>query len=622
MSNLAECAQKVIEEANVIWKDMGLDQAEQRARFDQFIASVEATLQEFLRNQRAELEQLRTTLSQNTQRIVDTCDALGIDTPQLDICGLVLREQNTVVTECLRGLEQRRTEAANALGSLLKQYKKIKEQLGNVPPSELENSMDLRPAHIKKVRATLEGLKCQREKRADQVRKDAQEIIDLCHIIGEAVPEDVAESAKSPIESICVTEDYMNTLSELRQTHAQVYEQRKNYMDKIIRSIRQMYARLSLPESELQAFMNNVKIFDSQTMNVCADELSRLFEIRKREGRRLFHEKLDSVHTLWDSLGYQPDQCVLPETCQVFLQQEEQRGDQKLDEAVLDKAQNELDELHDRLQQSLNELTSLRQEIEKRETLVAERAKFDEVVQDARRLFRKGYNFNQEDKLRKRYHQLLPNMEKKLIARLQKWEEDHDGPFMYGGVNYLEKLTEEYEEYMRLHGPKARPNHLRTRSENDAKDAAAEERRARKVAKKRMSRKMSSQLLRRISEAGYRGKKRLPPRAVAVEVEDDEGTKAPRGGRKIGESVKKRIRRTEEDDAVPPTAATAAARRRSPRHSPSRIKRRLYQFLHIVSLLTVVFFTCCLCFFVLHFFFYHRTIKTNMCKGILVVAYL
>ena len=171
MSDLVACAQRVIEEANALWVELGLDGAARVAKLNTFIASIEGALETLLAQERAERDRVKQDLVEKTRQIMATSEALGIETPQLDICTLPLLPSAAVVTECLAGLEERRAKVAACLDALLAQLGVLKAQLGDMPDvPELESRTDLRKAHLDQLRATIESLERTRQKRVAQAR--------------------------------------------------------------------------------------------------------------------------------------------------------------------------------------------------------------------------------------------------------------------------------------------------------------------------------------------------------------------------------------------------------------------------------------------------------------------
>jgi len=274
----------------------------------------------------------------------------------------------------------------------------------------------------------------------------------------------------------------------------------------------------------------------------------------------LVDKKIQAIKSLWNDLNIPEEKRVLPESCSGVVdrngaqkQPEEQEQQQDYD-SLLDKALNDLDEMRDALQESLRELKSLNDDIKKRETLVAERIKFDDEVQDSERFKRRGYNWKQELKQRKLYHEYLPNLEEKLVVRLRKWNESHESPFFFDGINYLEKLMEEHDEYVRQQQlqQQQKAKHLRTRSANDAETG--------KIRSKRrlLRRSLNVHSKRRGSDKSFRLKKRQPG-VVAVDVDESDNGKTTakkRGADRelvLGGTLKKRMRRADDDSGSRPT---------------------------------------------------------------------
>ena len=131
MSDLVACAQRVIEEASALWAELGLDGSARVAKLNTFIASIEEALEGLLAQERAERDRVKAALVEKTRRIMATSEALGIETPQLDICTCPLLPSDAVVTECLAGLEARRAQVEAALDALLARLAALRAQLGD-----------------------------------------------------------------------------------------------------------------------------------------------------------------------------------------------------------------------------------------------------------------------------------------------------------------------------------------------------------------------------------------------------------------------------------------------------------------------------------------------------------
>lgn len=493
MSDLVACAQRVIEEANALWVELGLDGAARVAKLNTFIAGIEGALETLLAQERAERDRVKQGLVEKTRRIVATSEALGIETPQLDICTCPLLQSDAVVTECLAGLEERRAKVAACLDALLAQLGVLKAQLGDVPAApELESRTDLRRTHLDQLRATIESLERTRQKRVAQVRENAARVAALCADMREAVPECVADvCAAATADAVCVSAENVQHISEMLGTCENMHARRVDLLDALKHSIRVHYAKLGLPEAELDAFLASVQTTDLRTIEACRAELSRLFELKRRNAARLVDVALARVRELWDILAVPAARRVLPPPCAEFFADADpgeplapalvhgalaQDGAAQptrplLDDDLLAAALAALEAEARRLEACRRELAPIVQRIEERKRLVREREEFELSAADPKRFGRRGYSAVSEDQQRRRFYVTLPRLEAALIARLREWRAAH-GALLYDGVDYLALLEREHAAAAppQKQAP-ATTRHRRVRSANDVPSA-------------------------------------------------------------------------------------------------------------------------------------------------------
>lgn len=512
MSDLVACAQRVIEEANALWVELGLDGAARVAKLNTFIASIEGALETLLAQERAERDRVKQDLVEKTRQIMATSEALGIETPQLDICTLPLLPSAAVVTECLAGLEERRAKVAACLDALLAQLGVLKAQLGDMPDvPELESRTDLRKAHLDQLRATIESLERTRQKRVAQARANAARVAALCADMREAVPECVADvcGAAAP-DAVCVSAENMQRISDVLSACEKMHAQRVDVLKTLKHSIRVHYIKLGLPDAELEAFLATVQTTELRAVEACKAELSRLFELKRANAARLVDVALARVRELWDILAVPPERRVLPPPCAQFFAAANLGEPQSpavvhgvlsedsnccggtggtgggggggtatqparalLDDDQLAATLAALEAQARALEECRRALAPIVQRIEERKRLVREREEFEFSAADPTRFRRRGYNAVTEDQQRRRFYVTLPRLETALIARLREWAAAH-GPFYYDGVDYLAVLEREHaaaQQQQQQRQPIA-TKHRRVPSAHDDGDSA------------------------------------------------------------------------------------------------------------------------------------------------------
>jgi protein regulator of cytokinesis 1 len=220
-------------------------------------------------------------------------------------------------------------------------------------------------------------------------------------------------------------------------------KRRKAKLSELGAEIAQLWEKLKVPESEQRKFMESVEGLGLNTLMKGEQEVLRLHELKSAMLGNLILEARQTIAGLWE------ETCVNQEGQNAF------EAGKILDEAsftdeVLAAHDDEIAKLHGRLEQ----MRPLLKMIEKREEILAERVKYDELQKDPERL--KGRGATQqlmlEEKMNKRIKKDLPKYTEALLKRLKDWAAETGEAFKYGkdAENYSETMVSQEAEWQKF----------------------------------------------------------------------------------------------------------------------------------------------------------------------------
>ena len=179
-----------------------------------------------------------------------------------------------------------------------------------------------------------------------------------------------------------------------------------------------------------------------ETLNKGYEELKRLRDIRRRSLGRVVSSIRSDILTLWEEAGIDSEENRKREFPAYFADID------NLDDSAVD--------LHDSYFQSLRkrveELKPILIKISRRETVLQERIELEHLQMNPERLTARGPNAREERKREEAMANRVKNLEKltkEIVNQIQTWE-DGNGPFMYGGERYLERIPRQEEIYIEV----------------------------------------------------------------------------------------------------------------------------------------------------------------------------
>uniref|UniRef100_A0A1D1Z0E6 Protein regulator of cytokinesis 1 n=1 Tax=Anthurium amnicola TaxID=1678845 RepID=A0A1D1Z0E6_9ARAE len=217
-----------------------------------------------------------------------------------------------------------------------------------------------------------------------------------------------------------------NKLTDLEKD----YEERKDKMAMMQRSIKNLYDELEIPEEERIKLTDSL---DQEYLDKLEAEFERLREIMRAKIQKAIEEYTLQLGELWDK-------CLVPqyERDEFFSSLRALVSAEEVYELLAQEV--------DRLQDLYVKCAKIYRLMLERRALIEKMIEFEKSASDPRRLFQPSFRLLEEEKWRKSCWPNLVKIEDQLINACIAYEEAERKPFMHESKRYLDTLQSEISE--------------------------------------------------------------------------------------------------------------------------------------------------------------------------------
>ena len=221
--------------------------------------------------------------------------------------------------------------------------------------------------------------------------------------------------------------------------------------------IARLWTLLRIPSAEREQFQTSFKMnLSLDTLSKGRDELKRLQEIRSTSLSRVIGSIRNDIVELWGEAGIDSFETRTAEFPTFF----------EAIESLDDSSVETHEEYFKSLKARVEELRPLLQKVSRREAVVMERIELEHIQLNPERLKARGPNAREERKREEGMTTRVKNLEKntkELLLQIKEWERNN-GPFIYGGEKYPDRVTQQEAAYTEI-----RDNMRNERKKKDGK---------------------------------------------------------------------------------------------------------------------------------------------------------
>jgi len=461
LTSLASSTGQQLEE---VWDEVGYSPEERASQLSDLIVKFRDLCEQKIAEEKGVAETFRQTIAEAKEEIKTTSTALKtLVDPHLlqDNHGQTLTDELATLEAALEGLRATANAAKEDLQECRDFLIESHEALGLEMNSKWRDiTTDLTAPrreefHLKK--SEMKQELAQRMTAVIQLVRDCQHLHHDLRIEGEKSDSELDRRIAgslvrskdgsfimaSKFRSETCTGISATALEELTKRVAELHSEKKRRKTKLQEmgaEIAMLWEKLHVSEEEQLTFTASVQGLGLDTIEKGEAELERLQFLKSQMLGKLIEEARTTIKSLWDQINATTEQRRGFEPC--YVQDEELFTDE-----LLDKHEEYIRALETRLE----EMKPIMRIIERREIILKERMKYEELQKDSDRLKQRGAAMTrqlmEEEKMAKRIKRELPRLTDLLVEKLSEWKDKHGDDFQYKGEIYFDAMDHQEEEW-------------------------------------------------------------------------------------------------------------------------------------------------------------------------------
>jgi len=447
-----------------IWSEVGYSTAEKSAQIGALIDTIKNFCDMKVAEEKAVKNQFLVSIDQTRIEIADTSRALSKPIPEstFEETSSTLTEVLSVLTEVAEGLRNEASSARNRISAARETILTSHAALGTEVPDRFSNQAadaeDLREECVKEFEEAASDIALSVSTRMEAIIglvEDSKNLIkELCieadisefdrKIVGSL---EIDKAGKKIIVSMVETETCVGiggkALEELTTRVGELTtekKRRKMKLGELGAEIACLWEKLKISEDVQREFTESVKGLGMDTLMKGEMEVARLHKLKSEMRGKLIAEARETIVQLWEDTN--ASQSVRDAFEGLKTMDEDDFTDD-----LLQQHDDEIAVLHARLDQ----MRPMLRMIEKREEVVTERTKYEELQKDPDRLKQRGGALTKqlmmEEKMSKRIKKDLPKYNDTLAKKLKEWEKECGEPFMFRGEKYADIMSTQESEW-------------------------------------------------------------------------------------------------------------------------------------------------------------------------------
>lgn len=447
-----------------IWDEVGYSPEERAAELSDLLVKFRDTCASKIADEQRFAETYRQTIAEAKEEIRRTEAALklGADTQHLrEAPAQTLIDELATLEASLEGLRSEAATAAEDLKECLAYLVEAHDALGlDMDPAwrDIESDLTLRRReqyHNKKAEMKEELLT--RTAAVVQLVRDCQQMMEDLRMEPETDGSDLdrriaGSLVRSKDGSFIMASKFRSdtcigicsqALDELTRQVALLHGEKRRRKEKLQEmggEIAILWEKLRVPEEEQRSFTKSVQGLGTETLQKGEAELKRLHSLKAEMLGNLIYEARETIRFLWDQTNTAPE-------FQLRFTPFNVQDEDLFDDELLERHDDYIETLEARLEQ----MKPILRLIERREAVLRDRLKYDDLQKDPDRLKQRGAAMTkqlmEEEKMAKRIKRDLPKLTETLREIVDEWKHVHKEDFQYKGEIYIDVMARQEEEW-------------------------------------------------------------------------------------------------------------------------------------------------------------------------------
>ncbi|KAM3663275.1 protein regulator of cytokinesis 1 isoform 2-T2 [Ammospiza maritima maritima] len=425
------CLNRALAALRDIWEEIGIPEEQRLERTDVVRKHIKSLLDMMVAEEESLKERLLKSIAVCRKELDTLCRELQLGPFETEESTILQMEKN--LRTCVEVLQKQKRDRKQELKALQEQDRALCDILctalfsidtGSVPSLD---DLDRYRRHV----ASLNTLK---EQRREEFVSNKRQIVllmeELDHTPDTSFERDVVCEDE---EAFCLSEDNIRALQNLLQQ----LERRRALNEALCAELRSrilaLWERLQIPQEQRDSSAVHLAGSRARTRRALQQEVDRLEELKLQNMKSVIHAIRAELADYWDKCFYSQEQ---RERFSPFY-------DEDYTETLL--------ELHDaevgKMKIHYERHKDLFQAVQKWEENWKLFLELESKANDPSRFTNRGGNLLKEEKQRAKLQKTLSRLQEDLERKVQTWEEEFKGPFLVKGQQFVEYVSEQWQQY-------------------------------------------------------------------------------------------------------------------------------------------------------------------------------
>ncbi|XP_064245673.1 protein regulator of cytokinesis 1 isoform X2 [Passer domesticus] len=446
------CLNRAMAALRDIWEEIGIPEEQRLERTDVVRKHIKSLLDMMVAEEESLKERLLKSIALCRKELDTLCRELQLAPFETEKSTILQMEKN--LRTCVEVLQKQKRDRKQELKALQEQDRALCDILctalftidtGSVPSLE---ELDRYRRHV----ASLNALK---EQRREEFVTNKRQIIllmeELDHTPDTSFERDVVCEDE---EAFCLSQDNITALQSLLQQ----LEARRALNEAVCTELRvrilALWERLQIPQEERESSAVHLAGSRVRTRRALQQEVDRLEELKLQNMKSVIHAIRAELADYWDKCFYSQEQ---RERFSPFYDEDYTETLLELHDAEVGKMKTYYETHKDLFEavQKWEESWKLFLELERK-------------ANDPSRFTNRGGNLLKEEKQRAKLQKTLSKLQEELERKVQTWEEEFKGAFLVKGQQFMEYVSEQWQQYRLEKEKEKQERHLKKSREMEA----------------------------------------------------------------------------------------------------------------------------------------------------------
>ncbi|XP_059679582.1 protein regulator of cytokinesis 1 isoform X1 [Gavia stellata] len=440
------CLNRAMAALRDIWEEIGIPEEQRLERTDVVKKHIKSLLDMMVAEEENLKERLLKSIALCRKELDTLCRELQLDPFEAEEESTILQMEKNLRTRVEVMLKQKR-DRKQELKTLQEQDRDLCDILCTTPFCIDSNAVPSLE-DLDRYRRHLASLTAEKEQRREEFVSSKRQIIllmeELDHTPDTSFERDVVCEDE---EAFCLSEDNIAALQNLLQQ----LEARRSLNEAVCTELRSrivaLWERLQVPGEERESSAVHVTGSRAKTRRALQLEVDRLEELKLQNMKSVIQAIRTELADYWDKCFYSQEQ---REGFSPYYDEDYTETLLELHDAEVGKMKSYYETHKDLFEavQKWEENWKLFLELERKAT-------------DPSRFANRGGNLLKEEKQRAKLQKTLSKLQEELEIRVQAWEQEHEGPFLVKGQQFMEYVTEQWQLYRMEKEKEKQERHLK-----------------------------------------------------------------------------------------------------------------------------------------------------------------